>query len=124
MRDDLAQLFLGQPVVERAFEMADQLLFAAERDQRGDDDQAAIALRELRALPDLAEQPLLGIVDQVRHGGAAGLAGRAGLGRLGHVFLRSKGLKAARTVARRRPPATRRCPKAAKLPPQAARESR
>src|SRR5512133_3995645 len=44
MRDDLADLLLGDAVVERAVEMAGQLPLAAERDQGCDDDQAAVAL--------------------------------------------------------------------------------
>src|SRR5829696_1732470 len=64
--DDFAQLGLGDAVVEGAFEMADQLLLPAERDQGRDHDQAAVALRQARTLPDIAEQHLLGIVDQPR----------------------------------------------------------
>src|SRR5215469_99650 len=48
--DDFAELGLAVAVLQRAFEMTDQLLLAAERDQRGDDDQAAVALRQLGAL--------------------------------------------------------------------------
>src|SRR3954471_12698260 len=87
MGDDLAQLGLRHPVIQRAFEMADELLLAAERDQGGDNDQAAVALRQARPLPDIAEQHRLGIVDQVRHDIADGIARRGGL-RLGHGFLR------------------------------------
>src|SRR4051794_41055313 len=87
MRDDLAQLGLCHAVVDRAFEMAGELLLAAERDQGGDDDQAAVALRQARPLPDIAEQHRLGVVDQVRDDVADGIARRGGL-RLGHLFLR------------------------------------
>ena len=45
--------FLVSAVVEGAFEMADQLLLAAERDQGGDDDQAAVALRQAAGAPRL-----------------------------------------------------------------------
>src|SRR5580704_45164 len=65
MGDDLADLILGDAVVEGAIEMADQLPLAAERDQRRDDDQAAVALLQARAFPNLAEQPLLAVIDQV-----------------------------------------------------------
>ena len=65
MGDDLAELVLGNTVVERAVEMADQLPLAAERDQGRDDDQAAVALLQAGALPDLAEQPLLAVIDQI-----------------------------------------------------------
>src|SRR5207248_2034609 len=44
MRDDLADLLLGDAVVQRSVEMAGQLPIAAERDQSRDDDQAAVAL--------------------------------------------------------------------------------
>src|SRR4051812_13331190 len=60
MRDDLAQLGLRHTVVDRAFEMAGELLLAAERDQCGDDDQAAVALRQARPFPDITEQHRLG----------------------------------------------------------------
>src|SRR6266496_547508 len=65
MRDDFADLLLGDAVVEGAIEMTDQLPLAAERDQGGDDDQAAVALLEAGALPNLAEEPLFAVVDQV-----------------------------------------------------------
>src|SRR4051794_16410651 len=87
MRDDLAQLGFCHTVVDRAFEMAGELLLAAERDQGGDDDQAAVALRQARPLPDIAEQHRLGIADQVRNDIADGVARRGGLG-LGHGVLR------------------------------------
>jgi hypothetical protein len=45
-----------QPVVERALQVADQLLLAAERYQGGARDQAAVALGEAGALPYLPEQ--------------------------------------------------------------------
>src|SRR5207237_8468736 len=62
MGDDLADLLLGDAVVEGTIEMADQLPLAAERDQGGDDDQAAVALLEAGALPDLAEEPFFAVV--------------------------------------------------------------
>src|ERR1041384_1593510 len=65
MRDDLADLLLGDAIVERAVEMARQLPFAAEGDQRRDNDEAAVALFQARALPNFAEQPLLAVIDQV-----------------------------------------------------------
>src|SRR3954470_16761391 len=86
MGDDLAQLGLRYPIIQRAFEVADELLLAAERDQRGDDNQAAVALRQARPLPDIAEQHRLGVVDQGRHDISDGIARRGGL-RLGHGVL-------------------------------------
>ena len=88
--DDFAELGLGEPVVERAFEMADELLFAAERDEGRDDNQAAVPLRKLRPFPNLAEQPLLGVADQVGHDIADRIARGRGL-RLSHDFLRDFG---------------------------------
>jgi hypothetical protein len=65
MRDQFAQFLLGEPIVERAAEMADKLFFAAERDQGRDRDQAAVALRQALALPDVAINDLLGEVDEL-----------------------------------------------------------
>src|SRR5437763_8096922 len=65
MRYDLADLLLGDAVVERAVQMTGQLPLPAERDQRRDDDQAAVALLQARAFPDFAEQPFLAVIDQV-----------------------------------------------------------
>src|SRR6202030_1801959 len=65
VRDDLADFLLGDAVVEGTVEMAGQLPLAAERDQRRDDDQAAVALLQSRPLPDFAEQHLLAVIDQV-----------------------------------------------------------
>src|SRR5205814_5868511 len=87
MRDDLADLLLGDAVVEGAVEMAGQLPLAAERDQRRDDDQAAVALLQAGTLPDLAEQHLLAVIDQVGNDVADRVARRICL-RLGHGFLR------------------------------------
>ena len=53
VRDDLADLFLGDTVTERSLEVPGQLIYPIERDQRGDGDQAAIALGETRPLPDV-----------------------------------------------------------------------
>src|SRR5436190_2243245 len=65
MRDDLADLLLGDAVVEGAVEVTGQLPLAAKRDQRRDDDQAAVALLQAGTLPNLAEQHLFAVIDQV-----------------------------------------------------------
>src|ERR1043166_1292317 len=56
MSNDFAQFALFEPVVERALQVADQLLLAAERYQGGARDQAAIALGQAGTLPHLSEQ--------------------------------------------------------------------
>src|SRR6185436_16870670 len=85
MRDDLEQLFLGNTVVERPLEVTDLLLGAIERDQGGTGDQAAVALAEPLALPDVAEQDVVGQVDQLRREGPQGLSRRRSRCRwLGH----------------------------------------
>src|SRR5215831_4682713 len=86
MGDHFTELVLGEAVIERALEMADELLFAAECDQGRAGDQAAVALGESRALPDFAEQHPLAEIDQSRHDIADLLAGRRGLC-LRHGFL-------------------------------------
>src|SRR5262249_16479634 len=64
MGNDLAQFALFEPVVERALQVADQLLLAAERYQGGARDQAAVALGEAGALPYLPEQHPLAEIDE------------------------------------------------------------
>src|SRR6516162_8840537 len=66
MGNDLAQFALLEPVVERALQVADQLLLAAERYQGGARDQAAVALGEAGALPYLPEQHPLAEIDEGR----------------------------------------------------------
>src|SRR4051794_19513564 len=56
VRDELDELLLGDAVVLRVLQMEGQLLGVAPGQQRGDGDEAAVALRQLRALPDLAEE--------------------------------------------------------------------
>ena len=74
MRDHLGQLLLGHAVVQRALQMAAQLLRPIGGDQRRADDQAAVALGKLRALPDVAEQHLLGQVDHLGNRAANAVA--------------------------------------------------
>src|SRR6516162_3457823 len=86
MRDDFTDLILGDAIVERALQMADQLLFAAKRDQGRAGDQAAVPLGQLRALPNIPEQDLFAEVDQLWNDVADLVAGGGGL-RLRHGFL-------------------------------------
>ena len=53
---DLGGLLLGQAVVHRAVEVEGNLRHLAGRDQSGDCDEAAIARREVRAQPQIAEE--------------------------------------------------------------------
>src|SRR5712671_992028 len=65
MGDQLANLVLGDAVAEGAFEVTAQLPLAAECNKRRHGDQAAIALRQARAFPDLAVNDLLGKLDEL-----------------------------------------------------------
>ena len=76
MGDDFAEFVLGEAIVESPLQMADQLLFAAERDQGRAGDQTTVALRKTRTFPDFAEQHPFAEVDQARHDVANLLAGR------------------------------------------------
>src|SRR5271167_1435423 len=86
MGDDFAELFLGQAVVERPLQMADELPFAAERNQRRAGDQAAVALGETGTFPDLAEQNPFAEIDQAWNDVADLLASGRRL-RMSHGFL-------------------------------------
>jgi hypothetical protein len=61
VRDDSADLGRLHPVVEGAVEMPGHLLGVAAGDQGGNGDQAAIPRHELGALPDIAEQHVVGV---------------------------------------------------------------
>ncbi len=81
MGDQLAEFGLAETVVERAPEMTDQLLVAAERHQGRDRDQAAVALRQAGAFPDIAvdERPFRpGRSVWARSGGPVRESARAG----------------------------------------------
>ena len=56
MGDQLDDLVLLDAIVDGADPVAAQLLGAVQRHQGGDSDQAAVALGQARALPDIAEQ--------------------------------------------------------------------
>ena len=99
MSDDLAELVLGQAVVERPLQVTHQLLFAAEGDLCCTSVQATIALRETRAFPDFAEQYSFTEVDETRNDITDLLAGRRWL-RLRHGFLLCNAVCAARSLAR------------------------
>ncbi len=75
MGDHLDDFLLLDAVVQRTSEMADLLLGAIERDQGGAGDQAAVALAKAGALPDVAEQRVVGELDQL--GAKARSASRA-----------------------------------------------
>ena len=75
MGDQLADLLGRDTVVERTLEVALELLGAVERNEGRAGDQAAVALRQLRPLPDIAVDNLLGEVDELGDGGANLVAG-------------------------------------------------
>src|SRR5439155_9767645 len=99
MGDELDDLVLGNPIVERALEMAAELLAAIEGDEGRDSDQAAIALGETGPLPDIAEQDFLGEIDQLRRD-RANLVASGGRGRgCGHVSFLLTGLSSRHIAA-------------------------
>src|ERR1041384_1952662 len=66
MRDQLDDLLARHTVVERAPDVAADLVGTVERGERGDGDEAAVALGEPRALPHVAEHDLVGELAQPR----------------------------------------------------------
>src|SRR4051794_33577689 len=83
MRNHFGDLGLGHAVVEGALEVALELLGAVGGGEDGDGDQAAIALGEFGAFPDVAEQDVFGDLYHLGHGVADAVAGGGGWG-LGH----------------------------------------
>src|SRR5690606_33488736 len=63
--DDLDDLFLAQPVVDAAVDVRAQLLRPVECRVHGNRRDAAFALGQTGALPDVAEEPVLGSVIQL-----------------------------------------------------------
>ena len=63
--DDLADLLAGDAVGERALEVPGELVAPVHGDQRGDGDEAAVALGQPGPLPDVAVHDLLGQLDQL-----------------------------------------------------------
>src|SRR5262249_33222919 len=76
MRNDLADLVLCNAVGQGAGEMAFELPLATQRDQRRDDDKAAVTLRKSGPLPDFAVDDLVGHLRQLWHRAADRFAGR------------------------------------------------
>jgi hypothetical protein len=66
VHDRLLQFGLGEAVLLGEAQMIPELLKAARGDQGRDRDQAPVTLGEFRPLPDVAEQDLVGEVDQLR----------------------------------------------------------
>ena len=86
MGGDLGELLAADAVLQRPAHVALQLRVAAEGDQGGDGDQAALARRELGSLPHIGKQDVVGEVGELRSvlpdevGGDAGVgAGHGGL---------------------------------------------
>ena len=69
-------------VVQSALQVKRQLVRAVERDEAGDRHEAAVAWRERRVLPDIAEQHFVGDLSQMRREVAEILAGVGGF--MGH----------------------------------------
>src|SRR5262245_3574269 len=70
MRDELADLLLGDAVAERAFDVSLELIAPVHGGERGHRDEAAVALGEARALPHVAVDHLLAQVDELGDGTA------------------------------------------------------
>src|SRR5439155_7981048 len=66
VRDELDDLLLGHAVLDGAREMEAHLLGLAGGDERRAGDEAPVALRELRPLPDVSEQHLVGDLAEPR----------------------------------------------------------
>src|SRR4051812_18881565 len=64
MGDGFDDLVAGDAVIERALQMKRQLIVPVERNQRRNRHEAAIARRQVRALPKVAKKNLVGIVGQ------------------------------------------------------------
>ena len=64
MSDQFDQFVASHPVVQRLADMKRKLVGAIKRDETGDRDQAAITRRKPRALPDVGEQDLVGVVSE------------------------------------------------------------
>src|SRR5438046_166196 len=56
MRDDFANLLFRYPIVQSAPDMAAELVGAVHGDQRGDGNQAAVALGQTRTLPHIPKE--------------------------------------------------------------------
>src|ERR1044071_8420859 len=67
MSDDLADLFLGDAVLDRAVEVRGELLGPIGRNQSSERHQAAVALRAPRAFPQIAVHDVMGVLHQRRN---------------------------------------------------------
>ena len=66
MGDHFLELRLRQAVIPGSREVVVELFGAAIGDQRGDGDEAAVPLEQLRSLPYVAEQNVIGKGDELR----------------------------------------------------------
>lgn len=71
MGDDLRRLLLGHATVHRTVERVGDLLDLPRGDQRGDSDEAAVAGRQIRAPPEIAEEVVRGVLKGLSVGACA-----------------------------------------------------
>jgi len=64
--DQLRELILGYAVIQRTPKMAAKLVRAARCHEDGDRDQAAVSLRKLRPLPDIAVENIIAKLPKLR----------------------------------------------------------
>src|SRR6266567_8403467 len=86
MRDRLDELFSRDAIFDREWKVKLHLFGLPQRDQRRARNQAAVALRELLALPHVAEEDVVGEIDELRSEITEGLPNCTGwLLRITHV---------------------------------------
>src|SRR5262245_36467059 len=100
MGDDLADLFLGDAVVQRAFQVTRQLVGPIHGDERRNRNEAPIALGEARALPDVTEEHLLAQVDELRRDASDDFTGSGDGGLCAQGLLLSRRSGTARRTVR------------------------
>src|SRR5256712_2940383 len=85
VRDHFADLIAGDAVAEGALEVPGELVAASEREQRGDRDEAAVALAETGPFPDVTIEHFFAELDELPRDGADLIAGGHAGRRICHV---------------------------------------